>query len=73
MSSYISISFWRRIFSRKMGLTPHIDNLEKILAHILSQQADDIARKSTQEKAGKSVLKVTEEEVVKEGVQLQGM
>ena len=56
-----------------MGLNPHIDNLEKILAYILSQQADDIARKSTQEKAGKSVLKVTEEEVVKEGVQLQGM
>ena len=56
-----------------MGLTPNIDNLEKNLAYILSQEADDIARKSTQEKAGKSVLKVREEEVVKEGVQLQGM
>ena len=56
-----------------MGFTPNIDNLETILAYILPQEADDIARKSTQEKAGKSVLKVREEEVVKEGVQLQGM
>ena len=49
-----------------MGLNPHIDNLEKILSYILSQEADNIARKSTQEKAGKSVLKVMEEEVVKD-------
>ena len=50
----------------KMGLTPNIDNSAKILAYILSQEAEDIARKSIQEKAGKSVLKVTEEEVVKD-------
>ena len=50
----------------KMGLTPNIDNLEKILAYILFQEADDIAHRSIQEKASKSLLKVTEEELVKD-------
>ena len=50
----------------KMRLTPNINNLDENLAYICSQEADDIARKSTQEKAGKNVFKVTDEEVVKD-------
>ena len=49
-----------------MRLTPNINNLDENLAYICSQEADDIARKSTQEKAGKNVFKVTDEEVVKD-------
>ena len=49
-----------------MRLTPNINNLDENLAYICSQEADDIARKSTQEKAGKNVFKVTEEEVGKD-------
>ena len=51
----------------KMRLTPYMSNLDEILAYILSQEADDIAARSTQEKVRKGVFQVkAEEEEVKD-------
>ena len=35
----------------RMRLTPNIQSLEKIMVYILSQEADDYARKNTHDKA----------------------
>ena len=51
----------------KIRLTPNISNLDEILAYILSQEADDVARRSTQGKVRKGVFQVkAEEEEVKD-------
>ena len=49
-----------------MSLKPKIDNLDDVLAYILSQMSDHIARQSTQDKANESVFKVTEEDPAKD-------
>ena len=36
---------------KRMRLTPNIQSLEKIIVYILSQEADDYARKNTHDKA----------------------
>ena len=46
----------------KMRLTPNIQTLDDILAYILSQEADDVPRKSTQEKVRKWAYRTKEEE-----------
>ena len=45
-----------------MKSTPNIQTLDEILAYILSQEAHDVARKSTQEKVRKGVYRTKAEE-----------
>ena len=49
----------------KMRLTPNIECLDEVLVHILSQEADDLARRNTQDKI-RRVNRALEEEEDKE-------